>query len=145
MKALRHFFVNCLVYGFAGHLLAKGWISTAFRSAESYLAEAERDGGCEVGFRGTENCLIIQHEPCGYYLKYHRVLRGHVEDSWLSLADRTKLDVTVGDDTTWIASVGLFLPRELALIGVQEFRKTGRRSEQIEWIKPDDIPENGNW
>lgn len=145
MTALRHLFVNCLAYGLAGLLLVKGRIHAMFRSTESYLAEAQRMGGCEVNFPGTENCLIIQHEACGYYLKYHRVLRGRVEDSWLSLADRTKLNVTVGDDTTWIASVGLFLPRELALIGVQEFRKTGRRSEQIEWIKPDDIPENGNW
>jgi hypothetical protein len=28
---------------------------------------------------------------------------------------------------------------------VEEFAQTGRRSDEIDWIQPSEIPEGGNW
>ena len=51
--------------------------------------------------------------------------------------------IEIGDEI--YASAGLFLPLELAWRGIEEYMKTGRVSDQIDWITPEDVPENGNW
>ncbi|MDE6730424.1 MAG: hypothetical protein K2J71_06580, partial [Oscillospiraceae bacterium] len=64
----------------------------------------------------------------------------------LSLYDKTKLDEVVdGANCDLEVSTGLFLPKELAWEVIKEFLETGKASDKIRWISPDDIPENGNY
>lgn len=64
----------------------------------------------------------------------------------LSLYDETKLNEVVdGADCELWVSTGLFLPKELAWEVIKDFLETGKASDKIRWISPDDIPENGNY
>lgn len=64
----------------------------------------------------------------------------------LSLYDETKLNEVVdGANCELWASTGLFLPKELAWEVIKEFLETGKASDKIKWILPDDIPKNGNY
>jgi hypothetical protein len=51
--------------------------------------------------------------------------------------------VICSDD--WEASAGLFLAPEKAWIAISEFCRSGARSPDIEWIRPADMPADGNW
>lgn len=67
-------------------------------------------------------------------------------DDKLSLYDETKLnEVADGANCELWVSTGLFLPKELAWEVIKEFLETGKASNKIRWISPDDIPENGNY
>ncbi len=63
----------------------------------------------------------------------------------LSLHDENKLEEVAETAEEIYASIGLFLPIDLAWEGVLEFIRTGKASSKIRWITPDDIPESGNW
>ena len=64
---------------------------------------------------------------------------------FLSVYDKNKLDKVVEICDEIYASEGLFLPLELAWKGIEEYIRTGQLSKEIEWIMPNDVPENGNW
>jgi hypothetical protein len=91
---------------------------------------------------GTTEMLILSHQKSGgFYLRY--IDRNG--DEWLSLADPTKLkEVTIVCDN-WNASVGLILPKKQAWIAIKHFCETGQRTDAIPWIRPADIPKEGNW
>ncbi len=77
----------------------------------------------------------------GIFLHY----TSYTEDK-LSLYDETKLnEVADGANCELWVSTGLFLPKELAWEVIKEFLETGKASDKIKWISPDDIPENGNY
>jgi hypothetical protein len=84
--------------------------------------------------------LILPNEKYGYYLHY----LDKAGNAWLSLHDPAKLRETAECADEWYASIGLFLPKDLAWIAVKEFIETGERSSEIKWIKPADLPEGGN-
>lgn len=63
----------------------------------------------------------------------------------LSLNNEYKLEEVVETAEEIYASIGLFLPVEIAWEGILEFIETGKPSSKIKWITPDKIPENGNW
>jgi hypothetical protein len=84
-----------------------------------------------------ENMTLINDRQLGYYLMIGK-------HDWLSLGDRTKLGEVVCPDD-WEASAGLFVPKERAWLAIRDFCETGRRSPQIDWIKPGDVPEGGNY
>lgn len=63
----------------------------------------------------------------------------------LSLYDANRLDLVAETADEIYASIGLFLPKEDAWEGIQYFVETGQPFPGIEWITPNDIPENGNW
>lgn len=64
----------------------------------------------------------------------------------LSLYDETKLNEVVdGANCELWVSTGLFLPKELAWKVIKEFLETGRASDKIKWISPDDISESGDY
>ena len=64
----------------------------------------------------------------------------------LSLYDETKLhEVEDGANCDLEVSTGLFLPKELAWEVIKEFLETGKASDRIKWISPDDISEDGNY
>ena len=79
-----------------------------------------------------------------YGLYLHFIDRmNHME--LLSLYDENRLSEVAETAEEIYASIGLFLPVELAWEGILEFVKTGEASSKIRWIMPDQIPENGNW
>lgn len=63
----------------------------------------------------------------------------------LSLYDENKLTEVAETAEEIYASIGLFLPIELAWEGIMDFIETGKASPKIEWITPEGIPEDGNW
>lgn len=84
--------------------------------------------------------LILPNELLGYYLKY---INGS-EYEWISLEDPSKLSEVAECADEWFASIGLFLPKQKAWIAIEEFCRTGARTNQIDWITPSDLPEGGN-
>jgi hypothetical protein len=104
-------------------------------------------GGGIVDFYDGNNrhlrLLILPHDEYGIYLQY--VKKGINEETWLSLFDHMKLNTTAECGDELYASIGLFLPKEKAWLAVEEFCKTGERTEKIDWVSPSDIPEGGNW
>ncbi len=66
--------------------------------------------------------------------------------SYLSLSDRDKLEnvVDVWGDGLYV-SEGLFISPRLAWRCICGLLETGERSGEIEWITPDDLPEEGNY
>lgn len=64
----------------------------------------------------------------------------------LSLADRSRLDsvLDVWGDGLYV-SEGLFIEPEKAWKAITEFVSSGKITQDIEWITPDDIPEDGNF
>ena len=81
--------------------------------------------------------ILIADRKLGYYL-----IIGHHE--WLSLGDRSRLSEVVCPDD-WKASAGLFVAPDKAWLAVQEFCKSACRTDQIDWITPDEIPDDGNY
>ena len=65
---------------------------------------------------------------------------------YLSLCNRELLSevVDVWGDGLYI-SKGLFIPTQLAWIGIQDFVVSGVLNNKIQWISSKDIPENGNY
>lgn len=67
-------------------------------------------------------------------------------EEYLSLSDSERLNEVVdvwGDDLN--VSKGLFIPAELAWVGIEELITTGKLSEKIQWISPKELPEEGNY
>lgn len=95
------------------------------------------------GNERTAMLLVLPHvqEQHGIYLKYS----GSDKQEWLSVHDRSKLDHVAECADEWYASVGLFLPKELAWVAIEEFIRSGTKSAKVHWIQPDEVPENGNW
>jgi hypothetical protein len=90
------------------------------------------------GDRATDLILIADRD-LGYYLKYEPT-----GDTQLSLGDPSRLaEVVCPDD--WQASAGLFVPPDRAWLAISEFCRSDGRSSEIEWIRPEDIPPEGNW
>jgi hypothetical protein len=92
-----------------------------------------QDGDHAIGL------ILIADRDLGYYLNY-----GSPGDTWLSLGDPSRLaEVVCPDD--WQASAGLFVRPDRAWLAVTEFCRSGLRSSKIEWIRPEDLPPQGNW
>lgn len=106
-------------------------------------------GDAELEFYGTSGerltLLVLPYEGLGYYLQWLKLEGRQVTETWLSLYDRAKLAQVVACGNEWMASVGLFLPPVMAGEAVSEFSRSGRRTERVAWIQPDEIPEDGNW
>jgi hypothetical protein len=84
--------------------------------------------------------ILLSHDELGYYLRYS----DSEEDEWLSLGNANRLaEVVMPDD--WEASAGLFVAVERAWPAIEDFCQFGIRSEKIEWVRPADMPEGGNW
>jgi hypothetical protein len=84
--------------------------------------------------------ILLSHDELGHYLKYS----DSKGDEWLSLGNANRLaEVVMPDD--WEASAGLFVAVERAWPAIKDFCQFGIRSEKIEWIRPADMPEGGNW
>lgn len=99
-----------------------------------------------VGYIRADN--LENTTVCVCAIKELGVFLGISFDSkeYLSLSDRTLLNEVVdvwGDDL--YVSKGLFIPAELAWLGIEELITNGKLTENIQWISPADIPEEGNY
>ena len=88
----------------------------------------------------TSQIIVLSDKSHGFYLNYS----DESEVTFLSLSDRSALEVVICPDD-WEASLGLFLGRMSAFNALFDFIKTGRRSQRIEWISENDMPEGSNW
>lgn len=106
------------------------------------LFRPEREfGEALIDFREGErrvSMILIANRELGHYLKYDPT-----GDTWLSLGDTRRLSEVVYRDD-WEASPGLFVPPEDAWLVISEFCRMGQRSSAIHWIRPTEIPEDGN-
>ena len=91
-----------------------------------------------------QSTLIIEPSIVVERIYVHFIDNLNGED-WLSVYDRENLEETIETVEEVYASAGLFLPLELAWKGIGEYVKTGRRTGQIDWITPKEMPQNGNW
>lgn len=94
----------------------------------------------------TESCTsymdIVYGESNGYYLHY---IDKKVNCEKLSLGDYEKLTEVIEYDVDCYASVGLFIPVDSALNEIESFCRTGNITNSIDWISPNEVPEEGNW
>ncbi|MEO3945147.1 hypothetical protein [Gorillibacterium sp. CAU 1737] len=95
--------------------------------------------------KGARSLLLFLNQEHGIYLKYLLLTNHRVTEEWLSLSNRSALEEWVDLSDEWYASVGLFLPVEAAWEAICEFRKSGERSIQVEWVHAEDMPEDSNW
>lgn len=109
------------------------WFSNTNDTEIQYFEDNELMSGLTIGVNQTY----------GIYLKYVNL---NTFEEKLSLYDESKLNEVVdGANCELWASTGLFVPKELAWEVIKEFLETGKASDKIKWISPDDIPENGNY
>ena len=111
---------------------------------QEYWMQGSGDGYMEFfeDEQQTATLMIGPNKEHGIYLHYMDT-KGKVD--MLSLYDDKKLSEVAETADEIYASIGLFLPLELAWEGIKEFISTGKLSDKITWITPDDIPEEGNW
>lgn len=110
-----------------------------------YWQEGSGEGDLQI-FEKNQIQSTLMIEPSieleRIYLHFIDNLNG---EDWLSVYDRENLEETIETVEEVYASAGLFLPLELAWKGIEEYVRTGRRTGQIDWITPKEMPENGNW
>lgn len=110
-----------------------------------YWQDGSGEGDIQI-FENNQLQSTLMIEPSieleRIYLHFIDNLNG---GDWLSVYDRENLEETIETVEEVYASAGLFLPLELAWKGIEEYVRTGRRTGQIDWITPKEVPENGNW
>ena len=68
------------------------------------------------------------------------------DSEYLSLGDAGALSETIdvwGDDL--LISRGLFIPLRKALYAIRYFAETGEPDPALQWISPEELPEDGNY
>lgn len=100
----------------------------------------------------TERLTVGFHIEYGLSLTYEqlydKLIKGKIRRQstpYLAVYDKSKLNEVVDIYLELFTSVGLLLPVELAWKGISEFIKSGKMSNELEWITPDMLPEEGNW
>lgn len=107
--------------------------------------EGSGEGDLQI-FENSRICSTVMIEPSLELQRIYLHYIDHVNNKdLLSVYDKSDLEETIEIGEEIYASAGLFLPLELAWRGIEEYVKTGKASEQIDWITPEDGPENGNW
>lgn len=119
--------------------------STMIDNFMDYWQEGSGEGDIQI-FENNRICSTLMIEPS---LELQRIYLHYIDrvnnKDLLSVYDKNDLEETIEIGEEVYASAGLFLPLELAWRGIEEYVKTGKASEQIDWITPEDVPENGNW
>ncbi len=95
--------------------------------------------------KDQRSLLIFPIDEHGIYLKYLVMENRRVSEEWLSLEIPLALDQFVESSDEWYASIGLFMPLEKAWTAISEFLVSGERTELINWINSEDMPEDSNW
>lgn len=95
--------------------------------------------------KGQRSLLIFPNDEHGIYLKYLVMENRRVKEEWLSLENPLTLNEFVESSEEWFSSIGLFMSLEKAWIAISEFLVSGERTEMINWINSEDMPEDSNW
>lgn len=111
---------------------------------DKYWTQGSGDGLIDYIVDGYNkySMLIGPNNRYGIYLHF---IENEGDNHWLSLNNKDNLDKVTETADEVYASIGLFLPIDIAWEGIKEFLLTGKRSEMITWVKPEVIPVNGNW
>ncbi len=111
---------------------------------DNYWMQGSGDGYIEF-FEDEINISTLMLGPNIKYGLYLHFIDNVKKIDLLSLSNENKLNEVAETADEIYASIGLFLPKEKAWEGIQYFVETGKPLASIRWIKPDIIPENGNW
>lgn len=125
-----------------------GFVASAILSPpKDYWRQGNGDANIKCSEDGVEKSelIIAENEEFGFYMRFYDYEEHPNPKPWLSLQDRSTLSVTTECCDEWIASVGLFVVPERAAKAVEEFVQTGHKPTSIEWIRPSEIPEDGNY
>ena len=107
------------------------WFSSARNSGRLDYADGQRN----------ESLTLVAHEQLGYCLCYS-LMSDHEQ---VSVGDRDRLEEkTVMADGSWLAA-GHFVSPDQAWIAIEEFCNTGNRSEKLDWIPVEELPDLEWW
>lgn len=126
-------------------ICSENWLkSNIIEQFETYWLQGSGDGYIDF-YEDDINISTLMIGPNAEYGIYLRYINNINKTQLLSLYNINKLNEVVETADEIYASIGLFLPIDIAWEGISDFVKTGEASSGIKWITPDDIPENGNW
>lgn len=117
---------------------------TIMMDFETYWLQGSGDGFIDY-YEDDKKIVTLFIGPNIEYGIYLRYFEWCNEKSYLSLFDSNKLNEVAETAEEIYASIGLFLPIEIAWKVIQDFLNTGKTSNKIKWITPHEIPEGGNW
>lgn len=110
----------------------------------NYWMQGSGDGFIDFHENDIKQSTLMIGPNIKYGLYLHYIDHSkHID--LLSLNDEKKLAEVAETAEEIYASIGLFLPIELAWEGILDFIETGKASPKIKWITPKDIPDDGNW
>lgn len=94
-----------------------------------------------IGDKGSVNISVASVNEYGVYIGY-----SDREHTYLSISDRSKLSsvVDVWGDGLYV-SEGLFISPQSAWKCIRELLETGNLCREVDWITPDELPEEGNY
>lgn len=95
--------------------------------------------------KGQRSLMIFPNDEHGIYLKYLVMENRRVRAEWISLENELTLNQFVESSDEWYASIGLFMPVEKAWTAISEFLISGEKTDLINWINSEDMPEDSNW
>lgn len=111
---------------------------------ESFWMQGSGDGFFDFYEDGKKISTLLIGPNINYGLYLH-IIDNIRHLDLLSLNNENELSEVVETAEEIYASIGLFLPLELAWEGILDFIETGKTSSKIRWITPEKIPEDGNW
>lgn len=94
-----------------------------------------------IGDKGCVNISVASVSEYGVYIGF-----SDKEHTYLSISDRSKLSsvVDVWGDGLYV-SEGLFISPQSAWKCIRELLETGNLCREVDWITPDELPEEGNY
>lgn len=111
---------------------------------ETYWLQGSGDGFIDF-YENDNKISTLMIGPNVEYGLYLHFIDNINKTDLLSLYSEDKLNEVVETAEEIYASIGLFLPVDVAWGVILDFVETGRTSSNIRWITPKDIPEEGNW
>lgn len=111
---------------------------------ETYWLQGSGDGFIDF-YENDKKVSTLMVGPNVEYGLYLHFIDNINKVDLLSLSNEDKLNEVAETAEEIYASIGLFLPIDVAWEGILDFIETGKPSSKIKWITSNDIPEEGNW
>jgi hypothetical protein len=102
-------------------------------------------GGDAKVEHGLAWIILIFHEQYGFSMDYRDPSEDCTYCPWMQDGHGRPVEVTTGGSSFFLPEA-MFVPRDLAFAVVEEFCRTGRRSDKIRWLPATDVrwdPEAG--
>lgn len=121
------------------------WLkSSIIDQFETYWLQGSGDGFIDF-YEDDNKISTLMIGPNVKYGLYLHFIDNINKTDLLSLNNEDRLNEVAETAEEIYASIGLFLPVEVAWDGILDFISTGKTSSKVKWITPSDIPEEGNW